>query len=194
MAGDEKPESGETVEVPAGANVVMVGGGAGGQAGVVGHGVAVRLRPDDVEAEPARELMVPGTGELVLLDDVPAVARALAAVKDLERKLRDARAVLEEALVDETIRVGTKTLHVEGRAAPVVVKTGSDVVWDVERLRSELTEAGLPADRLAALIVETVEYKVNGTVARQLASSPAYADIVARCRTDVPRRPYVKVD
>ena len=56
--------------------------------------------------------------------------------------------------------------------------------YDVERLRELLTEAGLPADRLAKVIIETVSYKVNAAVAKQLeASNINYAVALAASRT-----------
>lgn len=137
-------------------------------------------------------IVLPGTGEVVDLEDILQVARALAAVRVFKARLDEARGVLEAVLVEEATRRGTKTL----RLGDVTAEVGADTTtgWDVERLRAGLFRAGLPADRLNELIEETVEYKVDGRIARQIAgANPAYAKVIERCKTKVPKKPYVAV-
>ena len=132
--------------------------------------------------EPVRdELLIPLTGELVPLDDPPKVAAALEQVRDLKRRLDDARAVLEDVLRVESERQGTRTLHLGGLDA--VVTGGEKVEYDELELANGLRDAGLPEARLAELIVETVSYRVDQRVARSVAASnPAYAAVLERCR------------
>lgn len=139
------------------------------------------------------ELVLPGTGEIVSLED-PADAAALwFRLKTMESQCAEIRRrIANEVLAAEAERLGTKTLHMEGVGK--VKMTGgpeSETVWDIERLRSEMRAAGLPDDRLALLIKTTVEYKVDGNVARQLAgANPEYARIIDSCkkRVDKPWR------
>jgi hypothetical protein len=142
----------------------------------------------------SEELIVPLTGELVPLAEPDRVARALADLRDLEQQIADAKDVLRAALIEEGRRRGTKTLHLAG----VEVKIGSErkLVWDVSKLL-ELRDAGLPEDRLTALITETVEYKVDRGVVRELEGSgnEHYARIIAEARGYEPvRRPWVGVE
>lgn len=148
-----------------------------------------------LEAEPielARVLVVPGIGEVVRLDNAPAVARALAAVKTLLGQAATAKRDLEDALAWHSTRAGTKTLRYG--TVEAVVKSNNETEWDIERLRDELRAAGLPEERLGELIRETVEYKVNAAVARQVAgANPEYARIIEGCKTVLEKRPSVTV-
>ena len=146
-----------------------------------------------VVAEPERPttLVVPGTGELVDLAKPADVVRALEAVRSFKAKLDDARRILEEAILDESIRQGKKTLSFGSVGA--VISGGPETRYDVEELR-KLADLGLPEDRMGELIVETVDYKVDARVAKQLeAANPAYAEVIQRARTVVPKPAYVKV-
>lgn len=138
------------------------------------------------ELEPLRnELVIPLTGELVPLDDPGRTAHALEHVRQLKRRLDEARVVLEEALRYESERQGTRTLHLGDVDA--VVSGGEKVEYDELELARELRAAGLPESRLAELIVETVSYRVDARVARSVAASnPHYAAALSRCRRVVP--------
>ena len=146
----------------------------------------------DLVTTTGNEIVCPGTGELVSLDDAPAVARALRALREFKRDVEDARSVLEAALIGESERQGTKTLHLDGLTASISADTA--VEWDVTVLL-RLLEAGLPAERYAALVTEEVSYKVDGRVAAQIAgANERYAEIVAAAKNRVPKRPYVRVE
>ena len=59
----------------------------------------------------------------------------------------------------------------------------------------ELRDLGLPEERYGELVVATVTYKVNASVAKQIAgANPEYAKVIdrARSRPDTTPRVYVK--
>lgn len=146
----------------------------------------------DLAVNESRELVLPGTGQIVNLDDAAEVARALSSLRDWKRHADGARAVLEAALVEESARQGTKTLHLGAVTASVSADT--ELTWDITEL-VKLLDAGLPAERYQALVGETVTYKVNAAVAKQIAgANPAYAVIVAAAQTRTPKRQYVRIE
>lgn len=146
--------------------------------------------PAAVEGE--RWLLNPASGETLPATPENAAA-VLAVLRDLRYRLSDAIRACESVLADESARQGTKTLHVGGFTASV--SGGSELVWDIEALRVGLAKAGCPEERIDALIVATTEYKVNQSVARQLAAAnPQYAAAVeaAKGRVEKPVRVSVK--
>lgn len=140
-------------------------------------------------AETSTELVVAGVGEIVDLGDAPQCVSALAAIRDLEQQLREAKAVLTEAIVDECLRRGTKTLEMPA-GMKAVVSGGSETVWDVEVLE-RLLDAGLPRDRWDDLVTVEVTTKVSAREADRIAANPAYAEIIERAKTVVERPRYV---
>lgn len=145
-----------------------------------------------LEPRQARELAVPGVGSLVDLDQPQQVAQALRDVREFASRMQEARAVLEAALVAESIRQGTKTLHLDG-GLTASIGADSELEWDVTQL-ARLLKAGLPVERYAELVVETVSYKVNASVAKQIeAANPRYARIVKKARGRKPKKPYVGI-
>ena len=138
------------------------------------------------ELEPAT-LVVPWTGEVVSLAEPAQVCRALDQVRELKRELDHVRAVLEDALRQESERQGTKTLHLDGLTA--VVSGGEKVEYDHLELIDELRDLGLPEQRIGDLVVETITYRVDQRVAKQLAgANPRYAEAIERHRHVVPDR------
>lgn len=136
-------------------------------------------------------VMVPGLGALVATSDLGQVAQALADIRELTAALGDARAVLTAAAARASAAQGTRTLHAAGYT--VEVSADTELVWDVTVL-PRLLAAGLPPERYAALVTETIEYKVDGRVARQLEqSNPEYAAILAEARVRQPKRQYATV-
>lgn len=138
------------------------------------------------------ELLNPLTGELVPTTDMPAVAVTLEALREHRQRVNDAIAAFTEAVVAESVRQGTRTLTAGG--VRLEVSAPSEVEWDVELLGRELRAAGLPEDRVDALLRPTVTYKVDGRVARELAGSNAeYARVIERAKVRTPRKQYVSV-
>jgi hypothetical protein len=137
------------------------------------------------------ELVNPLTGELVPTADTAAVAQVVSDLREYEKRVYAARKAFSDVLLEESRRLGTKTLHLG--AVTVKISDDHEVVWDIELLQM-LQEAGLPAERYADLVTETVSYKVNGSVARQLAgASPEYAEIIDAAKGSAPKTQYVSV-
>jgi hypothetical protein len=136
-------------------------------------------------------LVVPQTGELLSLDDAAGCLRVLTEIRDLETKLREAKAELTTALSAEFSRQGTKTLEIGGVKAEL--RGGTEVVWDIEVL-GELRNLGLPEERMDALVTAEVTYRVNANVAKQLASvNPLYASVIERAKSTIPKASYVSI-
>lgn len=135
-----------------------------------------------IEETPA--IILPLTGTVVDLRQPREVARALSDIRDLKRQLDEVRGLLEGALRLEAQHQGTKTLHLGDLDA--VISGGEKAEYDAEMLQDLLRIAGLPEDRLARTVVETVTYKVNQLVLRQLtAANRDYAAAAEAARTVV---------
>lgn len=123
------------------------------------------------------ELVVPGLGAVVNLDDPQQVTLALDDVRDLERELRNVKAELTRAIVHAASVRGTKTLHLENCTA--IVKGGEAIIYDAEAIEEGLRAAGMPEDRIREIVVETVSYRVAANEAkRAAAANPAYAEVI----------------
>jgi hypothetical protein len=121
------------------------------------------------------------TGE-VLPATPDHAAALLERLNEYEALLRRAKRECEKLLIEESVRQGTKTLHIDGRKFQVYQT--QTIKWDVEKLRG-LLEAGLPSGRWHELVTQTIEEKVNVKLANQLAmNNPAYAEIIKGARTD----------
>lgn len=136
-----------------------------------------------VPTQDAALLVHPATGEV--LEATPEnAALLLKRLREFRSALNDAVRACEGVLVEHSAVAGTKTLHLGQVTAKIT--GGPEVLWDVEELRAGLRDAGLPEDRLGELVRETVEYKVNASVARQIASAnPEYARVVEAAKQTV---------
>lgn len=138
------------------------------------------------------ELVVPGIGEIVNLEDAPQVARALHAVRALEGQLRDVKSELTNALVYASQVQGSKTLRFEGVEA--VVKGGEITMYDEVEIENGLRAAGMPEERIREIVVETVTRKVSAREAERAAkANPAYAKVIEAHRRTVEQSPSVSV-
>lgn len=138
------------------------------------------------------EIVIPGTGELVSLDDPAQVAAALTALKQHTTNVSAVRHLLEAVLAEESERQGTKTLRIGDYVA--TIGPGSDLDWDLDEL-AKLRDAGLPEERYNALVKTTVDYKVDARVASQIEkANPDYARIIGNARIRIPKRASVRVD
>jgi hypothetical protein len=143
--------------------------------------------------EKALEILDFQTGEMIDAKDAPRVAKYLADLREMKSGPLDAAIkACEAALIDYAEAQGKKTLRMGGIAAEVY--GGSSIEWDAELLQEGLREAGLPEDRLAEVVVETVTYKVVTQEAKRVAAAnPAYAAAVAAARTDIPEPRRVRI-
>jgi hypothetical protein len=144
------------------------------------------IRDDELlaEVEATPELAIPLTGELIDRRKPAEVARGLLELREAMRNLHDLRAHLEELLLAESRRQGTKTLRLGDLVA--TVSGGPTVAYEeLEELRAELQAAGL-GERANEIVVEEVRYRVDQRRAKQAESAnTAYADILARHRHHV---------
>jgi hypothetical protein len=130
--------------------------------------------------------VVPVIGQLVDLERPAEVAGAIGDIDQAVRQLREIRDQLVAVLVEESAFQGTKTLHLED-GLTAKLSGGTRPEYDLETLADELRDAGLPEDRLEQLIVQTINYKLDQAVARQLrGANAAYRQALDDCRTDVP--------
>lgn len=141
--------------------------------------------------EHSLSLVVPNTGEVVSLDDAAGCLRVLAEIRELEAKLKEAKAELTSALSAEFSRQGTKTLEIDGIRAEL--RGGSETVWDTEMLE-QLRDLGLPEERMEALIKTEVSFKVDAAQAKRIAAAnPQYAEVIESARKVIPKASYVLV-
>jgi hypothetical protein len=139
------------------------------------------------------EIAVPGTGELVDLDNPVAVARALDTLREYERMVREVREVLADRLRDERRAQGVRQLDYDG----ITVKFSADTEtrYDAEGLEDRLRAAGMPEARISDIVVQTVERKVRAVEAKRAAAvNPAYAEAVELSREIVEKRQTVTVE
>lgn len=128
------------------------------------------------------QLVVPGVGEVVALDNPREVALALDSVRDLERQLRSVKQELTSAIVYASQQAGSKTLHLEGMK--VVVKGGEQTVYDAEAIEEGLREQGMSEERIREIVKETVTYTIVAAQASQAAgANPAYAEVIEMNKT-----------
>jgi len=130
------------------------------------------------------ELMVPGVGQVVNLEDAGECALALDALRDLEYQLRMAKTELTRALVHASQQAGTKTLHLPG--AKATISGGSETQYDADALIPALLASGMSPERVSEIVVETVTYKVSAVEAKRAAeANPVYAEIIDAHTTTV---------
>ncbi len=149
---------------------------------------------ENVPAVPERrELAVPGTGELVDLNDEQSCARALATVRDFESELREVKGILTGAIVERSKVLGSKTIPLEdGRVA--TVSTDREVVYDAEAIEQAFRELGMPEERIREIVEETVTYKVKAVEAKRAAgANPEYDRVLKENARDVDKTPYVSI-
>lgn len=138
------------------------------------------------------DLVVPGIGEIVPLDDPTKVSYALDSIRDLERELRSVKAELTRAIVHHSQVAGARTLHLQG--ITVSVKSGTQTVYDAEAIEQGLREAGMPEDRIREIVKETVTYAVDAVKAKQAAgANPLYAAVIEANKQIEEKPAYVTV-
>jgi len=142
---------------------------------------------------PIGEVALPGTHEVVNLEDGHAVARALDGIRQHERDVIDAKRLLTRALVAYKQHIGARTFELEdGRK--VEVDTGSEFSYDAEAIEAELREAGMPEDRISQIIREEVTHRVVAAEAKKAAAaSDVYREIIERNRTETEKSPSVTI-
>ena len=139
------------------------------------------------------DLVLPGTGELVDLSDTPACVAALDALRNYESLIREAKATLTRALIEEATRQGVRSIELpNGDRAEV--SPAFEIVWDAELLEQRLRDAGMPEERISQIIEQTVTLKVKtGEAKKAAAANPDYAEAVQEARLEQPKPQYVTI-
>lgn len=144
------------------------------------------------ELETRQEVVLP-TGEIISLADLGQCARALEDLRDLNYKLKEIKDTITDAVVSESKRQGTKTLHMAD-GHKVEVRGGERTIWDAQQLEADLRAAGMPEERIRDIVVEEVSWTVAAAKANQAArANPEYAAAVERARSSVETRPTIAI-
>ena len=128
--------------------------------------------------------MDPLTGKLIPTADTLAVALTISSLREHRRQVDDAIAAFSQAVIEESHRLGTRTLNLG--ATTVEVTADSEIEWDVTEL-NKLLAVGLPDDRYNQLVQTVVSDKIDGRVAKQLeGASGKYKAIIERAKRGPP--------
>lgn len=130
------------------------------------------------------------TGELLNPQDPDVQAAALDACRREESRLKTFKRFLNQELVQRTIDHAERT-HTLPSGQRIVREGGPETVYtNPHELERELLAAGCPAERVATIVVTTIDKKVSGVEAAKAArSNEEYARIIARHSTKVDK-PY----
>lgn len=145
------------------------------------------------EQPPSTDIVVlPASGEVIDLRESNQVARAFSDIREMESQLREVKGVLADALIAHSARLGSRTMHLD--VAKVEVRGGTETVYAAQEIKRELLAAGMAPERVAEIVVETIDYKVSAVEAkRAAAANPEYAEIIERHKQVYVKRPSVSV-
>ena len=140
---------------------------------------------------PSEELVLPASGALVSLDNPDECAQALHDLRDLESRIKEAKAIITDAIVREAERQGTKTLTLaDGTTASI--RGGERTLYDAQAIEDGLRAAGAPEELIREVVIEHITYEVSGTRAKRAArANPAYAAVIEAGATTVDGRPSI---
>jgi hypothetical protein len=138
------------------------------------------------------ELVVPGSGEVVSLDNAQDCAATITYLRDLETDIKAAKRELTDALVSYKERIGKPTFEVG--LYKITVSADSGTTYDAEAIEQGLRELGMPEERIREIVVEEITYKVNPVEAKRAAkANPAYAKVIEAASTPYVKSPYVRI-
>lgn len=145
------------------------------------------------EQEPATELVLPYSREIIDLTSEHDVTRAYKELRDLKNAVLDADRRLREALREVSATRGTKTFYVDG-VGKVELRGDTRTEYDAQEVEDGLRALGCPEDIIREIVVETITYKVDGNRARRAASAnPEYAKVIENAKTTVETLPSVLI-
>lgn len=137
------------------------------------------------------ELVVPYSGEIVDVAQPDQCVRALAEIRELEGRIREAKRELTFYLALEFERQGLKTMEFNGVKAEL--RGGTETAWDISVLE-ELLAAGLPQERFEQLVKAEVSFKVDAREAKRIAAAnEQYSAIIERARNSYTRPHYISI-
>lgn len=137
-------------------------------------------------------LVLPWTGEVFDMTKPAQVAGALVAITDVEQHVADLRQLVTSLLCEEGLRQATHTLSYGD--VEIALTYGARKVYDVEKLRDLLTQAGCPQERIELLIKTKIEHVVDGNRARWMRDANAeYASAFEAACEEEPLRQRARV-
>lgn len=127
------------------------------------------------------------------LNDAVACAVLLDDIRQLEAQLASAKGRLTQAIVERAKTDGVTAYDLPERYRATISKgTRNTIAGDV--LEQRLREAGMPEDRIKAIVVETVSYSVDAKEAKKAAGvNEAYAKALAEATTTHEAQPSVTI-
>lgn len=140
----------------------------------------------------SEELAIPGTGQVVSLDNEVECAQALSAVRAFESQIREAKNILTSAIVERSQVLGTKTIHLpDGTKAEI--RGGPESTYDHMEIEENLRALGMPENRIREIIVEEISYKVSVREAKRAAgANESYASVIENAK-QVNEKPFYVV-
>lgn len=140
-----------------------------------------------------QELAIPGTGELVDLNDAQACVRALDSLRDFESVIREVKGALTRAIIYEATLQGVRSIELsDGSRAEISPST--EIVYDAQAIEDGLRAAGMPEERIRDIVEETVSYKVHAREAKKAArANPEYAKVIDEASMEAARQQYVTI-
>lgn len=141
----------------------------------------------------SEELAVPGTGEIVNLDDESQCVAALAGLRDFESMIKEAKSALTNAIIERSRVLGSKTLHLDS-GLKAEIRGGEETVYDAEEIEEGLRALGMPEDRIREIVIETVSYKVAAIEAKRAASAnEEYGKVIDSAKMTIEKPQYVSI-
>lgn len=139
------------------------------------------------------ELAIPGTGQLVSLENEIECVQALQAVRDFESALREAKAALTSAIVEHSRTQGTKSIVLpDGTKAEI--RGGPESVYDTHEIEENLRALGMPEDRIREIVIEEISYKLSVREAKKASSAnEEYASIIENAKRVEEKPFYVSI-
>lgn len=141
----------------------------------------------------SEELAIPGTGEVVSLENEVQCVQALAALRNFESQVKEAKGILTQAIVDRSRVLGSKTIYLpDGSKAEI--RGGPESVYDVTEIEENLRALGIPEERLREIIIEEVSYKLSVREAkRAAAANEDYAAVIENAQKTEEKPFYVSI-
>lgn len=115
-------------------------------------------------------VLVEGSGVDIDLSDPVACAVALDQVRAFETQFGEVKRTLTDAIVSHYRLTGERSLELPNRSR-AEVKAGTRNIIDPDILEERLREAGMPEDRIDALITTTHERRVDARKAKTAATA-----------------------
>ena len=139
------------------------------------------------------ELAIPGTGQLVSLDNEVECVQALAALRSFESQVKEAKGILTSAIVDRSRVLGSKTIYLpDGSKAEV--RGGPESIYDVTEIEENLRKLGMPEERLREIVIEEISYKLSVREAKRAASANEdYASVIENAQKTEEKPFYVSI-